>query len=155
MTAPVDISPKIVESLYHEAIDLADEARHAFDDPDRFAARMFDSDLTRVAISCEALRTTTRMMHVIAWLLNHRAFHRGEMSEFALRRTGRLPPAQPDNDGGELALLDPDRRDLVRRTRQFYDRVERLDRAWHEHFAMEPGAVHRLRDRIGAALQAN
>ena len=154
MATPVDISPAIIEALYQEALGLADEARHAFDDPDRFAARTFDSDATRIALSCEALRTTTRMMHVIAWLLNHRAFHRHEMSELALRRTGRLPPAQPESDPAQLAVLDPSRRELVRRTRRFYARVERLDCAWHDFYAMQPSAVHRLRERIGASLQS-
>jgi len=93
MANPADISPTIVETLYRDALDLSDEARAAFDMSGRLDIVGADEELSRVALSCEALRTTTRMMHAIAWLLNHRAFFAGEMSEFQLRRHGRLPPA--------------------------------------------------------------
>jgi regulator of CtrA degradation len=43
----------------------------------------------------------------IAWLLNHRAYFAGELSEFQLRRHGRLPPIQPGSDPAQLAMLDP------------------------------------------------
>ena len=33
-------------------------------------------------------------------------------------------------------------------------RIERLDRAWRERFAMQPLAIHRLRDRLGSAVAA-
>ena len=82
MGQAADLNPRIIEALYAEGLVLSDEVRAAFDlsrieagDPE---------DLTRVALSCEALRTTTRMMHAIAWLLNHRAYFRGE----CLRRWG-------------------------------------------------------------------
>ncbi|GAA0284102.1 hypothetical protein GCM10009127_26940 [Alteraurantiacibacter aestuarii] len=153
MAAPADISPTIVETLYRDALDLADETRAAFDLSGRLDQVSSDEDLARIALSCEALRTTTRMMHAIAWLLNHRAFFAGELSEFQLRRHGRLPPAQSDGDPQQLIMLDPELRQLVDRTKRFYDRIARLDRAWRDHFAMQPAAVHRLRERLGNAVQ--
>ena len=152
MAEPADLSPTIVESLYCEALVLADEARAVFDLSGRLDLAGEDEDLARVALSCEALRTTTRMMHAIAWLLNQRAFFAGELSEFQLRRHGRLPPAQPDGDPDQVARLDPELQDLVERTRRFYARISRLDRAWREHFAMHPSAIHRLRERLGHAV---
>ncbi len=149
-----DISPTIVEMLYSDALDLADEARAAFDMSGRLDDVGTNAELARIALSCEALRTTTRMMHAIAWLLNHRAFFAGELSEFQLRRHGRLPPPQPDGDAQQLAQLNPELRDLVARTRRFYDRIERLDRAWRNHFAMKPAAIHRLRERLGSAVSS-
>jgi regulator of CtrA degradation len=154
MPEPADISASIVESLYCDALLLADEARAAFDLSGRLEQASEDEDLARVALSCEALRTTTRMMHVLAWLLNQRAYFRGEMSEFQLRRHGRLPPQQTAADPAQLARLDPSLRELVRRTQQFYDRIARIDRGWRERFAMQPAAVHRLRERLGAAVGA-
>ena len=152
MAETADLSPTIVETLYHEALDLADEARAAFDLSGRLTAASQDEDLARIALSCEALRTTTRMMHAIAWLLNQRAFFAGELSEFQLRRHGRLPPAQPEASLDHVALLGPDLRSLIERTQRFYARIERLDRAWREHFAMHPAAIHRLRERLGLAV---
>lgn len=154
MGDPADISSTIVETLYADALRLADEARAAFDMSGRLDLVGSSEELARVALSCEALRTTTRMMHVLAWLLNHRAYFSGELSEFQLRRHGRLPPPQPEPDAQQWAMLPPHLRDLVIRTRRFYDRVARLDNAWRDRFAMHPAAIHRLRDRLGAVVAA-
>jgi regulator of CtrA degradation len=152
MAEPADLSPTIIESLYCEALVLADEARAAFDLSGRLDLAGEDEDLARVALSCEALRTTTRMMHAIAWLLNQRAYFSGELSEFQLRQHGRLPAAQPVSSPGQLAMLGPDTQELIRRTERFHARIARLDKAWRERFAMHPSAIHRLRDRIGREL---
>lgn len=154
MHEPADISAPIVESLYCDALILADEARAVFDLSDRIGQVCAEGDLARVALSCEALRTTTRMMHVLAWLLNQRAYFRGEMSEFQLRRYGRLPPQQAPSDAAHLAQLGPEVRELVERTQAFYERIGRIDRGWRDRFAMQPGAVHRLRERLGQAVGA-
>lgn len=161
MSQTASINPRIIEALYCEALVLSDEVRAAFDmsgDMSGDTSGMNpppggdDEDLARIALSCEALRTTTRMMHAIAWLLNHRAYFSGELSEFQLRRHGRLPASQPDTDPTQLAMLGPDLRELVVRTRLFYARIERLDTAWRDHFAMQPAAIHRLRERLDQAM---
>lgn len=152
MAQPADLSPTIVEMLYCEALDLADEARATFDLSGRLDLAGEDQDLARVVLSCEALRTTTRMMHAIAWLLNQRAYFAGEMSEFQLRHHGRLPPAQPPSQPEELALLGRATAELIRRVERFQARIARLDSAWHERFTMHPSAIHRLRERLGREL---
>ena len=154
MGETADLNPTIVNALYGEALALADEARATFDLSGRLTAASENEDLVRIALSCEALRTTTRMMHAIAWLLNQRAYFAGELSEFQLRHHGRLPPRQPDAAPDQLALLEPELEALIARTRRFYARIERLDGAWREHFAMHPAAIHRLRDRLGRAVAA-
>ena len=154
MAQPADLSPTIVDALYSEALTLADEARAAFDLSGRLTAASVNEDLARIALSCEALRTTTRMMHAIAWLLNQRAYFAGELSEFQLRRHGRLPPPQPEGSPDQVALLGPQIEDLIDRTRRFYARIERLDMAWRNRFAMHPAAIHRLRERLGRAVNA-
>ena len=152
MAETADLSPTIVDALYCEALLLADDARGAFDLSGRLTATSEDEDLARIALSCEALRTTTRMMHAIAWLLNQRAYFAGELSEFQLRRHGRLPPPQPDSPSDQVALLGPELEDLIERTQRFYARIERLDMAWRTRFAMHPAAIHRLRERLGSAV---
>ncbi len=154
MGEPADISPAIVDALYGDALALADEARAAFDLSGRLDMVSGDAQVARIALSCEALRTTTRMMHALAWLLNHRAYFAGELSEFQLRRHGRLPPAQPESEPEHFALLPLPLQDLVLRTRRFYARIERLDQAWQSRFTMQPAAVHRLRQRLGQAVQS-
>ncbi|MBH5323512.1 DUF1465 family protein [Aurantiacibacter sediminis] len=152
MSDPATISPAIVETLYEDALQLAEEARALFDTQD--ARAPFDEEDTqfRIALSCEGLRTTTRIMHAIAWLLNHRAYFAGEMTEFQLRRHGRLPPPQPEGDARQLAMMDLYTRSIIDRSRSLYARIERLDAAWRRHYAMQPEAVHRLRERIGQAF---
>ena len=154
MAETADLSPTIIESLYSEALLLADEARAAFDLSGRLDIVGEDEDLARVALSCEALRTTTRMMHAIAWLLNQRAYFAGELSEFQLRHHGRLPGSQPPADAEQLEMLGPGTQELIRRTERFHARIVRLDNAWRERFAMHPSAIHRLRERLGRELGA-
>jgi regulator of CtrA degradation len=110
-----------------------------------------DEDLARVALSCEALRTTTRMMHAVAWLLNHRAYFRGEISEFQLRRHGRLKTDFPSADPDRLALIDPDVCDLIATTERFYARLVRLDSGWRSAEPPVP-AISRLRERLSGIV---
>ncbi len=156
MTEPADLSPTIIEALYCEALELADETRFSFELSDVAGPGsgqvMEESGLGLIAQSSEALRTTTRMMHAIAWLLNQRAYLAGELTESQLHRNGRLPPAPPADDA-HIAMLAPELRDLTDRTERFYARVERLDHAWHDRFATQPAAVHLLRQRLSHAVE--
>jgi regulator of CtrA degradation len=152
MAQTADLSATIVDALYSEALELADEVRSAFDLSGRLAFASEDEDLARVALSCEALRTTTRMMHAIAWLLNQRAFLSGELSEFQLRRHGGLTPEKSPVPSEHLDRLAPEFVELIGRTLRFHARIERLDRDWRARFEMQPAAVHRLRERLGLAV---
>jgi regulator of CtrA degradation len=148
MPPPLSINPRIVEGLYCEALVLADEVRSAFTLSGRLDETGEEEDLARVALSCEALRATTRMMHAIAWLLNHRAYFLGELSEFQLRRHGRLPSDTQRGDAEQLRLLPAEIRELVRATERFHDRLRRLDRDWRKREPGQPSAIGALRARL-------
>jgi regulator of CtrA degradation len=148
MGKPITINAKIVEGLYCEALVLSDEVRHAFTLSGRIESTGTDEDLGRIALSCEGLRTTTRMMHAVAWLLNHRAHLLGELSEFQLRRHGRLSGDLRGSDPEHLALLEPHVQDLVAATTRFYARLLRLDRSWRQTDAQAPSAIDSLRERL-------
>lgn len=145
MPEAANLTPTIVDTLYEEALELADEARIALDRAQ--ASIRSNNDLARVALSCETLRTTTRVMHALAWLLNQRAYYAGELSELQLERHGRLPPSQPDPDPAQLALLPAALVELIERTLHFYERIERLDRIRRERSVARP-PVHLLRERL-------
>ncbi|MBO9519573.1 MAG: DUF1465 family protein [Porphyrobacter sp.] len=153
MADTADLNPTIVDALYSEALALADRARDTFDMSGRITTVSEDEDLARIALSCEALRTTTRMMHAIAWLLNQRAHFAGELSEIQLRRHGRLPPSQAEPDADQLALLSPSVNELIERSRRFYARIQRLDDATYRQSEEHP-TVHHLRDRLDKAVNA-
>ena len=151
MGNPASINPRIVEGLYCEALVLSDEVRAAFTLSGRIDAAG-EEDAGQVALSCEALRTTTRMMHSVAWLLNHRAFFAGELSEFQLRRYGKLTDF-PEGEPARMALLDAPTRTLVQATERFHARLKRLDAGWRERDADAPSAIAALRARLGQTLR--
>src|SRR5258708_25609012 len=76
--AEARITSRLIDSLYTEAMLLADEARSYFDDlgrNDRATLHPF----ARVGFACESLKVTTRIMHIVAWLLTQRAIESGEI----------------------------------------------------------------------------
>lgn len=154
------INPRIIEALYAEALALADTVRTRFERlraenaEDTSALSAEGDDLARVQISCEALRTTTRVMHCLAWLLNHRAFFAGELSEQQLRRHGRLIANFPASEGHSLADLPDDVRQLVHESERLYERIQRLERAWRAEGMPGDSAVQALRDRLTHAVAA-
>ncbi len=148
MGKPASINPRIIEGLYCEALVLSDEVRVTFALSGRIDDTAAEEDEARIALSCEALRTTTRMMHAVAWLLNHRAFFMGELSEFQLRRYGKLADF-PDSDPQRLALLPAATRELVQATERFHARLKRIDNGWRERDANAPSAIAALRQRLG------
>ncbi len=152
MSEPATINPRIIEGLYCEALVLSDEVRAAFALSGRMEETGSAEDLARVALSCEALRTTTRMMHALAWLLNYRAFFNGELSEFQLRRYGRLAPDQPGADPAQRAMLAPELRELIGATERFHARLARLDHGWRQAAPAAPGAIARLRERLASRV---
>ena len=150
MASPASINPRIIEGLYCEALVLSDEVRSAFALSGRLDGQEADDEAT-VALSCEALRTTTRMMHAVAWLLNHRAFFAGELSEFQLRRYGKLADF-PEAEAHRLSLIEGESRALIQATERFHARLKRLDNGWRERDPAAPSAISALRERLG--LQA-
>jgi regulator of CtrA degradation len=152
MSEPATINPRIIEGLYCEALVLSDDVRAAFDLSGRIENAGMEEDLARIALSCEALRTTTRIMHAVAWLLNHRAYFMGELSEFQLRRHGRLAADFPGSDPERLAVLKPELRRLILSTERFYARLVRIDTNWRQIEPDGPSAVARLRERLGRAV---
>jgi len=167
MAAPITINARILDALYTDALALSDEVRGAFDLSGRVDAVLAGADrapaprnahgedLRAVALSCEALRTTTRMMHGIAWLLNHRAFVMGELSAFQLRRHGRLAPEPLSADAERVALLPYDLQALIAETQALYARLLRLDQAFRDTEATSQtgpqSALDTLRQRLAEA----
>jgi regulator of CtrA degradation len=148
MGEPASINPHIVEGMYCEALVLADEIRAAFSLSRRTEPAGNDEDLVRVALSCEGLRTTTRIMHALAWLLNQRSFFLGELTDYQLRRHGKLSRNLKAPDPDNLALLSQDIRDLVAETERFYQRLLRLDEEWRQSPPNPPSAIEALRKRV-------
>ena len=90
-------------------------------------------------------------MHILAWLLNQRAFLSGELNENQLRRHGRLPAERPSMPGMMDKLL-PQTRQLVRDSERLHERVARLDREWPQAQASGRNEIDAMRSRIAEAF---
>ncbi|HEX8214711.1 MAG TPA: DUF1465 family protein [Allosphingosinicella sp.] len=120
------LTPKLVDSLYVEAMLLADEARAYFDKHGR-DDRMALDPLVRVGFSCESLKVTTRLMHIIAWLLTQRAVAAGELTTEQARKPERQLGEAIESDDEVLEKLPKSALELIRSSRDLYERVRRIE----------------------------
>jgi regulator of CtrA degradation len=172
-TSDASITASLTDALYADALLLADESRAWFDlargtgsigvaadadadastesaDPLFHWAGRHDPSL-RIALSCESLRLTTRLMHVIAWLLMQRAISVGELPpSAALAEHNRLGPS-PECDPVVRDRLPVGAQRLIDASIRLHQRVAQLDAA----VDAAPPAQHPVHDmmaRLALAL---
>jgi regulator of CtrA degradation len=144
------IHRKLIDSLYIEAMLLADEARGYFDELGRNERDALEA-LNRVAFSCESLKVTTRLMHIIAWLLTQRAVDAGELAPGdALSPSRRLGEA-PETDEALLQAMPPQAVLIILTSIELYRRVARLDESLDVPMVMVSPA-RSMMDRLAAAF---
>ena len=120
------ITPRLIDSLYTEAMLLADEARGYFDEAGR-DERMTLDPFARVGFACESLKVTTRIMHIVAWLLTQRAVESGEIIGSDGRRPERRLGHAGTSDEAVVALLPAAAQRLIAASSDLYARVARID----------------------------
>ncbi len=120
------ITSRLIDSLYTEAMLLADEARHYFDEAGRDERAMLEP-FARVGFACESLKVTTRIMHIVAWLLTQRAIESGEIPSRDGRRAERRLGHAQDSDAKVVTTLPPAAQKLINSSADLYARVKRLD----------------------------
>lgn len=142
---------RLVDSLYVEAMLLADEARGYFDEGGRAEREALDP-LTRVTFSCESLKVTTRLMHIIAWLLTQRAVSAGELrARDALDPSRRLGDA-PVTEAAVLAALPAQAQALIAASADLHRRVARLDVAQEQPVDGVPSPARSIQQRLALAF---
>ena len=140
------ITSRVIDALYIEAMVLADEARAYFDDACH-DSRIRMTPLARVTFSCESLKVTTRLMHVIAWLLNQKAIVRGDGAPSDRVQLG----AAAMSEGSELAGLPEDALRVVMASDDLYQRIKRIDKTMHvARYA--PNPARQLQSRLMSSL---
>ncbi|RJF92881.1 DUF1465 family protein [Sphingomonas cavernae] len=141
------LTPRLVDALYVEAMLLADEARAYFDEHGKDDREQL-APMLRVGFSCESLKVTTRLMHVIAWLLTRRAVESGELNETQGRHPSRRLGHAVESDTTLVSQLPEDAQALIVSSIDLYDRVKRIDSG------MEPteSPAHSLMRRLRASL---
>ena len=120
------ITPRLVDALYTEAMVLADEARAYFDDVGK-EERLTLEPFARVGFACESLKVTTRIMHIVAWLLTQRAIESGDVPQRDGRRVERRLGHAQDSDALVVAQLPDSARKLILASSELYARVKRID----------------------------
>ena len=122
----VRITSRLIDSLYTEAMLLADEARSYFDDVGR-GERASLQPFARVGFACESLKVTTRIMHIVAWLLTQRALESGEIPMVEGRRPERRLGHAQDSDPDVVSQLPEAAQRLITSSAELYARVKRID----------------------------
>lgn len=123
------LTPVLVETLYAEAMTLADDARTYFSSVGQEERKVLPP-MDRVLFSCESLKVTTRVMHALSWLMVCKAVAAGEMTaEEAALPERRLGFASSSDEAEEPRLLDlpPVALSLIRRSQDLYTRVKRIE----------------------------
>ncbi len=123
------LTPKVIDALYRESMELAEDARDYFDHVGQWDRKRLQP-MDRVLFSCESLKVTTRLMHVISWLLVRKAVLAGEMTPAdALapdRRLGRATKATQE-DSPRIKSLPPMAQRLIAKSQDIYIRIKRLE----------------------------
>lgn len=118
---------RLIDSLYVEAMVLADEARSYFDHrAEEHRGALGQTD--RVEFACESLKVTTRLMHIIAWLLTQRAIFNGELEESARSEERFRLGAAASTLAGVAQRFGFDMMTLIMASQDLYVRVARLER---------------------------
>ena len=124
--AEVRITPRLIDSLYTEAMLLADEARSYFDEAGREERGTLEP-FARVGFACESLKVTTRIMHIVAWLLTQRAVETGEIGARDGRRPERRLGHAQESDPKLVESMPPAARRLIEASSDLYARIKRID----------------------------
>ncbi|MBA3897469.1 MAG: DUF1465 family protein [Sphingomonadaceae bacterium] len=144
------LAQRLIDGLYTEAMLLADEARGYFDDSGA-SGRGELAPLDRVVFSCESLKVTTRLMHVIAWLLTQRAVEAGEIAPDDARSPARRLGGAVASEEATLARMPADARTLIEGSIELYRRVERLDAGTRDD-SVAPSPARHLLHRLERAF---
>ena len=120
------ITPRLIDSLYTEAMILADETRAYFDETGREDRQSLEP-FARVGFACESLKVTTRIMHIVAWLLTQRAIESGEIALFDGRRPERRLGNAQDSDPAVVEQLPASAQRLINASSDLYARIKRID----------------------------
>jgi regulator of CtrA degradation len=151
--SPVELTAKLVDQLYQESMALAEDARDYFDHVGQWDRKRL-GPMDRVLFSCESLKVTTRLMHVISWLLVRKAVMAGEMqASEALapdRRLGRASATSVE-ESPRLKTLPPESQRLILKSQEIYLRIKRLEETLGDE-DLDDGPARGLQQKLMASF---
>ena len=115
-------------ALFHEGMDLVDEAASYLDGQGRIESGFFGSEQAS-AYANESMQMTNRLMQVASWLLVQHALAEGSLTQQeAIQERGRLRPfPQTVTPAGLFDSLPPKFREIVGLTARLYTRILHLE----------------------------
>ena len=137
-----------VENLYVDAMLLADEAHTAFAAQRDLGSADGDAAL-QIGLACESLKTTTRLMHVIAWLLHRRAMFAGDPGAGPNDSAASIGEPVPA-DWTMCMRFDPPVRRIIGASERLFERIATIESGWGAERAAAP--VQQLLAQLEARL---
>lgn len=149
-------SSELFQRTFDDGMTLVEETAAYLDGPGRAASKELPKQ-GAVAYAGESMRLTTRLMQVASWLLVQRAVRESEMTPMEAADDKYRLGAQEVCRAKPLEGADqvPEKlKELLERSAQLYDRVERLDQQLFREGEAPGGAseVQSQHDRIAAAF---
>ena len=145
---------ELFRRTFEEGMAMVEETATYLDGKGRAESKLLPSKAA-LTYAGESMRLTTRLMQVASWLLVQRAVSEGEMT-----------PTEAENDkyrlgareicrgsrGESLDILPAKLVDLLTRSMNLYERVERLDQMLYGQDEAPPSGVTAQLDRLQAAF---
>ena len=131
MTSPTE-GVAFFDTTFQEALDLTEEARDYLTDRRRQAPEDSTPAPESLVANCEAMRVTSRLTQVMAWLMVQKSVHAGEMTRMEARSPRFRLAGQDvckDDTAAQSGDLERGLQSLLARSLSLYERVERLDSA--------------------------
>ncbi|MEM8800244.1 MAG: DUF1465 family protein [Pseudomonadota bacterium] len=120
---------RAAENIYEEVLSLSDEVNEYFEISAPYERKRLAA-IDRALFTCESLKISTRLMHVISWCLVRRAVDAGELTpEEGVAEDRRLGDRELccSVDYKEISNLPPPMLQLIRESVNLYERVMRLE----------------------------
>jgi regulator of CtrA degradation len=142
-----------IDNLYHETLLLVDDAQQALADCRDALSRARDPEFA-VAAMTEAMLTTSRLTHVMAWLLHQRAI----IAEDPSAQVGDIATVLDEVTAADWTIchnLPPAMRNAVAASERLMERLILLDSLWSAPPADVPPvmmSVHHLMDQLRTRL---
>jgi len=137
---------RLLDGLHRDTMALAEEAQSYFADMQGYYAdvqggRSNPDPVARTTCSIECLKVTTRLMHVVAWVMMRRSVENGETTSAQAHSIERRLGASPSSDERDVDVLPTRARSFVERSIAIHRRASHLEAATTSDFA-ELGLVH-------------
>jgi regulator of CtrA degradation len=147
---------EVFRKTFEDGMAMVEETAGYLDGPGRDASKTLPRRVA-LAYAGESMRLTTRLMQVASWLLVQRAILEGEMTpaqaaQDKYRLGAREVCLAPPMEGVELLpvrLLE-----LLERSAQLYERVDRLDQMMYRPVAAAPDGLSGQLSRLANAFKS-